>query len=187
MFPFIILEFMITTLCPQPGELTEKEIQQAYQIMIEAYANTESELWGKNYVRMSQEAFKAIIDRGELIVARNDHGIVGSIRVYEEAPHIFNFSVFSVAKELRGEGIGRALVLAAEEHARNHGGKIMTLEILRPQLFEMPAKTVLTSWYKGMGYQYKCSALFEERKPHEIAKSKELIIPAVFDCYEKAL
>lgn len=178
---------MIETFAPEPEELAQSEIAGLYNIMIDAYAITEAAIWGENYVRMSEQNYNQFILLNELIVARIDGEYVGSVRVYEEAPKVFNLSVFSVAQEIRGKGVGANLVRAAEKHAKRKGGSKLTLEILRPQLFELPIKSMLTAWYKKLGYNYIESMLFEERKPDNLEKLKHLQVPVIFDCYEKEL
>ena len=178
---------MIETFAPSPDDLTPKDVSFLHQIMINAYAVTEEKIWGPNYARMSEAVFSSFIKRDELIVAKMNHTLVGSVRVYEEAPGVFNLSVFSVESELRGHNVGTKLVEASEQHALKKGGHKLTLEILRPQLFELDIKTRLAHWYKRMGYMHTESMLFEERKPDNIEKLKQLKIPVIFDCYEKVL
>ena len=43
---------MITIEHANINYLTKQEIEQIHQLMVQAYAATETEIWGDNYVRM---------------------------------------------------------------------------------------------------------------------------------------
>jgi hypothetical protein len=60
---------MITIHSAKQKNLSEQEFQKLYSIIVKAYADTESEMWGKNYVRVSELDFRKFIAADEILVA----------------------------------------------------------------------------------------------------------------------
>ena len=178
---------MVYTKQAQISELSHDDLKRMHGLLLHAYAVTEIEIWGENYVRMSLEEFTSLVEKGEIILAEIDGEIVGSINVYPLRKDTFVFGLLSADFSKKGLGIGRALIAAAEKHAKDKGAKTMALEILKPRDFEVPVKNVLRDWYERLGYVFTEAMLFEERKPDKVEKAKLLKVPSVFDCYEKPL
>lgn len=172
---------------PSREQLQEKEFVQLYEIMRKAYARTERDLWGDDYVRISRSDFKDLLQQGKLLVARIDNQVVGSLYFYPMDKQRFGFGLLSADPVYRGRGIGRALISEAERKAIAAGATYMQLEILRPEHFEVPSKTVLKKWYERQGYRLISTLRFEELKPDKKEKAEQLLVPAYFDCYEKSL
>jgi len=168
-------------------QLSSKEIKHLFDIMIYGYAVTEEEVWGPNYTRMPFEEFLGVIGKGQLYVARLNKEVVGSIQVKPLSENTFVFGLLSADFNQKGNGIGRALIEQAEDHARKAGAKHMQLEILRPLGIDVPFKSVLKDWYEGMGYILESTMTFLERKPNRTEKAKTMVNPSVFDCYIKML
>lgn len=155
--------------------------------MIHGYQVTEVEIWGENYLRMSQEEFYEVIQSGELIGAWVDHVPVGSIHTYKLREDAFAFGLFSVDFDFKGQNIGRRLITQAEQKAKSEGASFMELEILRLKNKELPEKQHLKEWYERLGYQHIETLDFVQRKPDKAEKVKNFIAPSVFDCYRKRL
>jgi GNAT superfamily N-acetyltransferase len=74
------------------------------------------------------------IARGErtLIVAEDDHGIVGTVQLItdmpENQPHRADVAKLLVHRRARGAGIGRRLMEAVEEAARGQGRRVLVLD-----------------------------------------------------------
>ena len=167
--------------------LSEEEISRTHEILRYAYAITEIEIWGENYSRVSIDEFKELIRRQEIILARIENIIIGSIHTFKLNTDTFSFGLLSVDFEQKGNGIGRMLISAAEQRAIDSGASFMDLEILKSRDTEVPIKKVLHDWYLRLGYVYTDTFSFIERKPDKQEKAKSLIAPAVFDCYRKRL
>ncbi|PWL24252.1 MAG: hypothetical protein DCO96_14725 [Fluviicola sp. XM-24bin1] len=163
------------------------DIQRLYDIMIYAYKVTETEIWGEDYKRMLPEEFQEVIAKGELIGIWIDEVPVGSIHTYPLNAETRAFGLFSVDFAYKGKGIGRKLIAAAEEKARNEGALFMELEILRLKNKELVVKKQLQEWYLRLGYEHISTTDFIDRKPNKAEKAKNFIAPSVFDCYRKAL
>lgn len=167
--------------------LSEDEIVCMHEILRHAYAVTEIDIWGENYVRINWNEFVDLIRKDEIILARMKNEIVGSIHTFKISDNSFSFGLLSVDFTKKGNGIGRLLIAAAEKRAIDSGATIMELEILKPKDTEISIKKVLHDWYLRLGYIYTDTFSFIERKPDKIEKAKKLITPSVFDCYKKKL
>ena len=167
--------------------LSEAEIKRTHEILRHAYAVTEIDIWGENYSRVSLVEFTDLIQSGEVILARIENEIVGSIHTFEISTDSFSFGLLSVDFAHKGKGIGRMLISATEKRAIESGATFMELEILKPRDTEVPIKKVLHDWYLRLGYVYTNTFSFLERKPDKFEKAKKLIAPAVFDCYRKKI
>ncbi|MDX2359479.1 MAG: GNAT family N-acetyltransferase [Crocinitomicaceae bacterium] len=179
---------MITTELAHIEQLSEADVDRLYEIMRHAYAVTEVEIWGPNYTRMPKEEFRTLIVQEQIIAARLNEKLVGSIYTYPLTDTVWAFGLFSADFAYKGLGIGRALIKAAELHAVNEANaSCMELEILKPRDFKVPVKVALKEWYERLGYEFLETVSFEERKPTKAEKAKNFLVPCVFDCYCKDL
>ena len=163
------------------------EIDSQYEILVNAYAQTEREIWGENYVRISKEEYQQLIEQEHVFTAFLNNEVVGTILLSQLSETIFSFGLLAVDFSNKGLGIGRKLVYHAEQEAMKLGATEMTLEILRPKNQFVQFKQQLAEWYERQGYVFTHSADFLELKPTKTEKAKQLITPAVFDCYRKEL
>lgn len=160
------------------------ERSELFETMRDAYARTEIEIWGENYLRMPQSEYDSIIDDGKIMAAVLEGKIVGSIYSYNLDQETSTFSLLAVHRDFGGRGIGRKLIEVVEEKARLTGAKYMNIEILRPRDFNVPLKDRLRTWYEGMDYVYTHDQNFQDRRPD---RAKYLKVPSVFDCYQKKI
>lgn len=167
--------------------LTATEIKRLFDIMIHAYAVTESEIWGDNYMRLTFEEFNEILDKKQLFVAFINDQVVGSIRAYPLSKKKYAFGLLSADFSESGKGIGRSLIEAIEQYAKEQGATIMELEILRPADIISPFKERLANWYTGMGYNFLETVNFDVVEPNRVEKEATMVNRSVFDCYQKEL
>ena len=167
--------------------LTDVEFERLYDIVIIAYRETEKEVWGENYVRISKDDFKKHISAGEILVARNEEErVVGGVRCFQLRDGIWSFSLLGADFNEKGKGIGRALINAVEERALAQGGHSINIEILRAKDINTEFKTILSNWYQRLGYDYiKALDVYEVYDLPE--KWSKLVNPSVFDCFQKKL
>lgn len=170
-----------------PQCMSTAEIERTYQLVIEAYARTEVEIWGEEYVRMPMEEYAGLLAKGEVLIARLAGEIVGTLWVHQLVGKAYGFGLLAADVKYSGIGIGRELIRHAEDLARAAGANRMVLEILRPRDFEVPFKSVLAAWYIRLGYRYVKSMSFLELRSEKVEKAKLLKVPAVFDVYSKSL
>lgn len=78
-----------------------------------------------------------LLAQGTFLVAEGDGGLAGSVFLRPEGPDRWYLGLLSVDPPRQGEGLGRALVEAAAEHARRAGGAFLDLTVVsvRRELF----------------------------------------------------
>lgn len=167
--------------------ISKKHLKQQYDVLIHAYADTEKEIWGENYIRISFDEYKKVIEKEIVFTAFMNDEVVGTILLSKHEDNHFSFGLLAVDSNYKGLGIGRKLIDTVEQIARELGGIKMNLEILKPQHQTLPFKEQLATWYQRLGYRYLFTKSFIELKPNRAEKAKLLFTPSVFDCYEKDL
>ena len=163
---------------------TPQEHHRLFEIMRIAYASSEIEIWGENYLRISEEEYVGLIVGGEVTVAYYLDDIAGCNYVYRRNDVSYGYGLLATHLDFTKKGIGKALVENAEATAKNAGATCMDIEILRPRGVDVPSKVILQKWYESMGYEFIYSEDFALRKPD---KAKLLVAPSDFDCYRKVL
>ncbi|HLF47524.1 MAG TPA: GNAT family N-acetyltransferase [Chitinophagaceae bacterium] len=98
-----------------------------------------------------------------LVGAFEDDEILGCCMIVEKDPTIARLRQIAVLNDLQGKGIGRALVLFAENLARDHGYKIIS----------MHARKNTVPFFEKMGYQVTSDEFIELTIPH-VEMEKEL-------------
>lgn len=169
------------------NEIPDSDIIAAHAILVKAYASTEEEIWGKDYARIEPSEFQELANKKELIIAKHNNSVVGTIHFSQINTNTYSFGLFAVDTEYKGIGVGKSLIEQVEKIAVDNGAKFMNLEILRPTHFQIPFKLVLQEWYLRLGYAFTHSSTFIEHKPNNVEKAKKLIVPATFDCFQKIL
>ncbi|MGB1102221.1 MAG: GNAT family N-acetyltransferase [Crocinitomicaceae bacterium] len=162
--------------------LEERKI--LHEILRYAYEATEVEVWGEHYVRIDFDGYNQLIEKGEIIAAWLADEPVGSIHTYQRKPDTWSFSLLSADFKKKGNGIGQALIDAAEARAKSNGASFMQLEILRPRDMEVPFKIRLDNWYRKLGYEFTHAEDFSKVMP---VKARNLVNPCNFDYYRKKL
>lgn len=98
-----------------------------------------------------------------LIGAFEDDAMLGCCMLVEEKPDTIRLRQMAVLNDLRGKGIGRALMQFAENLARDRGYKVLT----------MHARKNAIGFYEKMGYKTKGDQFVEVTLPHYVME-KEL-------------
>lgn len=91
-----------------------------------------------------------------LIGAFEDDTLLGCCMLVEENPDMVKLRQMAVLNALQGKGIGRALMQFAENLARDHGYKVLT----------MHARKNAIGFYEKMGYKVKGEEFQEVSIPH---------------------
>jgi len=168
----------------QQKPLTYDEFHKLYDIVIAAYANTELEVWGPNYVRVSKEDYRQCIEDNEILYAMLDGEVVGGVRCFELRPQVWTFTLLGADFSHKGKGIGKALIDAVEARAIQFKAKSIHIEVLRAEKIDVASKKILAEWYARLGYQFvKTIDVFEVYD--DPVKWSKLVNPSVFDCYLK--
>lgn len=83
---------------------------------------------------------------GEILFALSDDKIAGTVALMSAAPGVFELTKMAVDKEMRGNGIGKALCLAAIDKARQLGAR----EVI---LYSNTSLKNAISIYRNMGFK----------------------------------
>ncbi|MEY3238163.1 MAG: hypothetical protein RI883_2264, partial [Bacteroidota bacterium] len=73
---------MIKIISNKDLKLTSEHIERLYSLMIFAYAQTEIEIWGHDYIRMNKDKYLEILKEDGFLIALINNQIVGSVYVY---------------------------------------------------------------------------------------------------------
>ena len=150
------------------NSISSATFDNAYQILIDAYARTEVEIWGENYSRISKEEYSTLIEKGEVYFAFIGEEVVGCIQVFPISASTYTFGLLAVSESKSGLRLGRKLIETAEQLALTNGATIMEIEILKAANITVEMKQVLADWYVKQGYKYYATNSFIALKPDKI-------------------
>lgn len=97
-----------------------------------------------------------------LIGAFEDEDMLGCCMLVEEAPDTVRLRQMAVLNDLQGKGIGRALMIFAENLARDRGYKNLI----------MHARKHAIGFYEKMGYKVKGDEFVEVTIPHYVMQKQ---------------
>ncbi|MBF4571193.1 GNAT family N-acetyltransferase [Herbiconiux sp. VKM Ac-1786] len=140
-------------------------VERLVEIVNHAYAVGEAGMWVAGTKRVGVEELRGLIRASEIVAARVDDRVVGCVRVHRLDEAVWGFGMLAADSSVHGTGVGRALVAAAEEHARSAGAAEMQLELLVPGDRVQESKVRLADWYSRAGYRAVDSRDFAEDFP----------------------
>lgn len=158
----------ITTRFPDITELSEQTIAHIVTMINQAYDVAESGMWQSEVERTNTAQVKQSLSDKTLLVAQIDNTIVGALVVKLMDNQTGEFGSLVSDTNFRNQGIGSALVKAAEQWAVDNQCKTMRLELLTPRGWTHPSKTFLKQWYSSLGYQPKQTEPFEATFPDKV-------------------
>ncbi|GAA0564756.1 GNAT family N-acetyltransferase [Paractinoplanes ferrugineus] len=148
------------------------------------YAVAEDGLWAGEVDRTSPAEIGALIDAGELVVARDGAEIIGAARVQRLPSGEGEVGMLVTHPARRGAGLGGDLLAYAEDWARGQGRHTMQLELLVPKTWSHPVKEFLRGWYTRSGYRVVRVTDLAESFP---ALAPRLATPCDFLIFNKPL
>jgi GNAT superfamily N-acetyltransferase len=148
------------------------------------YVVAEEGLWIDGATRTTVPEMRDLVGEGEIAVATIGADVVGCVRVRELDAARAEFGMLAAAPDVRGRGIGRALVQFAEQRSRERGHRTIELELLVPREWVHPSKRFLDEWYRRIGYRVVRTGTIDRAYPH---LAPLLATPCDFVIYEKAL
>ncbi|MFD9664052.1 GNAT family N-acetyltransferase [Rhodococcus sp. NPDC059968] len=176
-------ELHITPVAPAMGRCPAAPGRVA-ELINGVYAVAEDGMWKHGATRTTTAEITELAEADQIFVARLEGRIVGCVRLVPLADRVAEFGMLAADPQLRGVGIGRALVHFAENHAAETGSDIMALEVIQPRDFSLPSKEFLTGWYTRMGYRAVRTDASETVYP---ALTPLLKVPCVVVTYRKNL
>jgi len=117
-----------------------------------AYDVAEGGLWHGGVTRTTLAETSDAITAGEVVVARDDGRLVGSIRTRQLDSETGWFGVLAVDQTYGRRGMGGKLVAFAESRALLAGASRMQLELLVPGHAHQHTDRLAT-WYGRLGYR----------------------------------
>ena len=143
---------MITTRISTPDDTNHTFVKSLTELINQVYVDAEQGLWRRPTQRMNEEELKGLLSSQQIILAEQDDVVMGSVRVRYMGSGIGEFGTLVAHPRYRGQGVGGALVKAAEKWAQTRGCQTMRLELLTPVSWEHPVKAFLEAWYIRLGY-----------------------------------
>lgn len=150
----------------------------------DAYLDAEAGMWAAGTARVSERELRAVVDDGELLVARVGGRLAGCVRVHPVSPGIWSFGMLASHGAFRGAGVGGALVDAAESWALRAGAATLQLELLVPLTRAQPSKIRLAGWYRRLGYVLVRVGSMEREHPD---LAEHLVVPVEYQIWQKPL
>jgi GNAT superfamily N-acetyltransferase len=141
-------------------------VEELAGLINRVYAVAEQGLWKDGATRTAPAEVARLIAAEEMFAVEVDGRVAGGIRIHAVAEDRAEFGLLVADPELRGVGIGRALVEFAERRSRERGVPTMQLELLVPREWRHPSKELLRAWYGRRGYEVARVASFEESYPN---------------------
>ncbi|HEX8816943.1 MAG TPA: GNAT family N-acetyltransferase [Terriglobales bacterium] len=108
--------------------------------------------------RTDEPGVAEMMQKGIFLVAENpDHRVVASVYIELRGSRAY-FGMLAVDPSQQGTGLGRLMVEAAENHARQHGCSFMDITVLsqRPELLPL---------YRKLGYTETGTEEFHPNRP----------------------
>jgi ribosomal protein S18 acetylase RimI-like enzyme len=150
----------------------------------EVYAVAEDGLWTAGASRTTLDEVAELTRAGQIVVARLNGRVVGSVRVQRLDERTGEFGMLAADLAHRGVGIGRELVRFVERKGSAEGLRSMQLELLVPRDWTHPSKAFLAAWYTRLGYRVARTGAIDEAYP---ALAPLLATPCDFVIYHKRL
>lgn len=116
----------------------------------------------KNQDRLSPTDLARRFKDGTFLLAEEDGRIVGSVYVQRHGDRAY-FGLLSIDPARQKEGIGRRLVAAAEEFARETGARFMDLKLIH-------LRAELPGIYEKMGYRLTGTEPYPSDRAHMLTQ-----------------
>jgi ribosomal protein S18 acetylase RimI-like enzyme len=137
-------------------------VEELVRVINKAYAAGEAGLWLKGTTRSGPGEIAEAVRSGGMLTAGLDGQIVGCAYVRQLDARTADLGLVSVEPARWGVGLGRQLVVAAEELMRSRAVTTAQLELLVPKEWVHPEKERLRGWYRRLGYRVVASAPIED-------------------------
>jgi ribosomal protein S18 acetylase RimI-like enzyme len=99
--------------------------------------------------RLTEETLREdLAEKPELLVWREESGgpLMGTVWMHNKGDGVWYLGLLTVRPEVQNRQLGRTLLVAAENYARERGGRRITMTVLS-------GRDVLMGWYERRGYR----------------------------------
>jgi GNAT superfamily N-acetyltransferase len=148
------------------------------------YATAEKGQWVPGATRTTVDELASFTRAGEIVVARLDGVVVGSIRVQQLDGDLWETGMLVADPDHRNLGIGRELRRFVLDLLRQRGARTLQIELLVPRDWTQDSKTFMADWNERSGYVVVGRGRFEEQYPQ---LADQLATPCDFIIYNKTL
>ena len=171
-------------LLPAEASADTRTMRQVADLVNRVYAAAEDGQWLPGTTRTTVEEITELTRAGQIIVARLDGVVVGSIRVRHLDAETGESGMLVADPEHRGMGIGRRLRSFVIDLLRRQGIGTLQIELLVPRDWTPSSKRFMADWNERSGYKVVRKGAFEEQYPD---LAPRLATPCDFVIYHKAL
>jgi GNAT superfamily N-acetyltransferase len=169
---------------PAAASADDELVGRLTDLVNEVYRVAEDGLWVDGAARTDRAELRGFVAAGEILLAGLDGAPVGCLRRQRLDERTGQFGMLAADPAHRGVGVGRALVRAAEQDAREAGRDTMQLELLMPRTWRHPSKEFLHAWYTRLGYRVRTRDVIDKEYPH---LAPLLATPCDYVIYRKTL
>jgi GNAT superfamily N-acetyltransferase len=162
----------------------EKTMVHLADLVNRVYAVAEDGLWSPGATRTNAEELSRFTQAGEIVVARLDGELVGSIRVRQLDAATAETGMLVSAPEHRNLGIGTQLRAYAVDLLRRRGTTTIQIELLVPRNHTQESKQFMAAWNERDGYKVVRQGTLEDDYPH---LAPLLATPCDYIIYNKTL
>lgn len=157
----------------------ETTVSRIVELINEAYRWSEAEQWTHAKERTDSVEIRDLLDAGALFLAKQGETLAGVVKVEERSPGIGGFGMLATSSEILNQGIGGALVSAAENWMRKRKISEIEIEIVhaeRPNAH----KRRLHDWYTRLGYEREVTYPIAERIPAIAPLQRQVCVSTVY-------
>lgn len=149
--------------------INTEDLTDLVQLINHVYDVADGGMWTQKGIRINLKELRDLMEQKRLIVAIqvSNGQIIGCVKVDRaQELEIGQLGLLVVDPHIRGQGVGRLLVAAAEDWAIQQGYNEMQLEILAPRTWKQPSKELNREWYTRLGYILERTEPFEKDYAH---------------------
>jgi GNAT superfamily N-acetyltransferase len=102
-------------------------------------------------IESSNAAYVRDVESMAMFAAFDGKEPAGCLALNQHSPEVFENHVLGVRPQFHRQGLGRALMTRAEDHARSRGARLVTVKTLS-RSHPDPAYAITRSFYQAMGF-----------------------------------
>jgi GNAT superfamily N-acetyltransferase len=152
-------------LLPPDASADAPLMRQIAELVNRVYALAETGQWLPGATRTTVEEVTRLTGAGEIVVARHEGVVVGSVRVQRFSAELGEYGMLVSDPDRRDTGIGRALQHFVIDMLRREGFTTLQVELLTPRDWHQPSKQFMADWNERSGYKVVRKGALEELYP----------------------